>query len=362
MRPTRLRPDRTRGLPDASIRLRALRERDPLRGLELSGLLLAARLRAGRTHDAPVVPVGDDVSYEVAGVDGPAVALPQCVMGMQLGAPRGGGCDLVPVVPLDPGPARRRPARCDRRVVPRRGEQATPRAPAGSTAAARRRRGGRGRRHPRVRPGVPPRRARPDRTPRWGRDAGPGRGRPRPPRRTAPAARRAFPDAAREPPPRGRSPLLASSRRRDRRHRHRSGPSSATNASTTARRYGATTPATSDRGTRRASSPPTHGPTRTRTGPRRSPTTCTSSTWSTPPPTTGCSAPSGRWTTSSPYPPVPRSPTSSTLAPHRRCCRRHRRHRRLAPPVPGPAHRRRIDKLAYVHACVTAGRPDPPTR
>jgi len=68
-------------------------------------------------------------------------------LGFWVGLPVLAACLLVGLIavslrlPLDPGPARRWPARRDRRVVPRRGEQATPRAPTGSTPAPGGRRG-----------------------------------------------------------------------------------------------------------------------------------------------------------------------------------------------------------------------------
>ena len=69
------------------------------------------------------------------------------------------------------------------------------------------------------------------------------------------------------------------------------------------------------------------------------------------------------WTTRSPC------PTGAAIvdvldrvAHRRRRRRRPRRHGRLGAPVPGPARGAVVDKLAHVHACVTAGRPDPPTR
>ena len=309
----------------------------------LPGLLLAARLRAGRTHDPPAAPGRRRRQLPGRRHGDAAVALPQRVVGMQLDAAGRGGCDLVPVVPLDPRAARRRPTRRDRRVgrSPKRASGASCTSSTACGCPSTRRRP----RTPdasRVRPRAPARRARarPATSTASSRSTWP---RPTPSTAThcagSSASRSARCSAASATRSATTTGVISSSRPAA---STRSVPCSVTNAPTTARRCSATTPATD-------------GPwdeERFVTAYARShPHEDWAETFAHylhivdlvdtaadhglldvgPPPDDALPVPAG-----ASLPDILRP-----LAPHRRCRRRPRRHGRLAAPVPGPARRRR---------------------
>ena len=108
--------------PDASLRVRALRQPGSLRRLDVPGVPLAARLPAGRAHDPHAAPGGRRRQLPGRRHGDAPVALPQRARGLQLDARGRRGCDLVPLVPADPGPAGRRadPTRSRRGRTPKR--------------------------------------------------------------------------------------------------------------------------------------------------------------------------------------------------------------------------------------------------